>query len=88
MVGMPAVIRSPIEDALRIASKRHQLSEACAFLRRQAQVFEKRAKATVATLRDLKLKFRPLWLTLPIQHQIKICVGSDAYGGDISCNAR
>jgi hypothetical protein len=88
MLGIPAIIRSAVEDSVRIAAKRQQLQDASALLRRHSQVFDKRARATMVTLRDLKHTLRPLWLTLPIHHQIKVCVGSDTFGGDIPCNAR
>ena len=88
MVGLGADVRLAVDDVIRIAAKRQQLLEACALLRKHVQVFDKRARATIATLRDLKHKFRPVWLTMPIGHQIKICVGSDTYGGNIPCVAR
>jgi hypothetical protein len=88
LAGINADVRVPVEDAVRIAAKAHQLSEASALLRKNCQIFEKRARSTMTTLRDLKHKLRPLWLTMPVNHQIKICVGSDTYGGDIPCFAR
>jgi hypothetical protein len=88
LAGINADVRLPVDDAVRIAAKAHQLSEASALLRKNCQIFEKRARSTMTTLRDLKHKLRPLWLTVPVNHQIKICVGSDTYGGDIPCFAR
>jgi hypothetical protein len=88
LAGINADVRLPLDDAVRIAAKAHQLSEASALLRKNCQIFEKRARSTMTTLRDLKHKLRPLWLTVPVNHQIKICVGSDTYGGDIPCFAR
>ncbi len=77
-----------MEHIIRIAAKRQQLTDASVLLRKHIQVFQKRAHSAIATLRDLKHKLRPLWLTLPVNHQIKVCVGSDSYGGNISCTAR
>lgn len=85
---MAADSGNPLHHIIRIAAKRQQLTDASALLRKHIQVFQKRAQSSIATLRDLKYKLRPLWLTLPVKHQIKVCVGSDSYGGNISCTAR
>jgi hypothetical protein len=88
MVGLPAVVKNSVDDAVRICAKKQQLIEASVYLRKQCEIFEKRARAAMMTLRETKLKLRPLWLTHPINHQIKICIGSDTYGGVIPCTAR
>ncbi len=88
MAGICADVRTTVDDVIRIAAKKQQLDEASILLRKHVQVFEKRARAAIATLREVKHAFRPLWITIPVNHQIKVCVGSDTYGGNISCAAR